>query len=88
MSSLIRELFVWTAATLATWAISWSVTRPEACQDVPTCSKQLQSYPGLNPILPEVESCVSNNLIDQLIDKMGGTRSESDIFLENCCRLE
>ncbi|CAK8995015.1 unnamed protein product [Durusdinium trenchii] len=46
MTSLLQQLPVWAGATLATWAICWSVVAPEPCQDVPTCSKQLQTYPG------------------------------------------
>ena len=53
MATLIGQLPVWIGATLATWAICWSVIAPEACQDVPACSKHLKTYPGRalgNPI--------------------------------------
>eukprot|EP00434_Breviolum_minutum_P033991 symbB.v1.2.030081.t1/scaffold3353.1/size58589/1 len=46
MATLIGQLPVWIAATLATWAICWTVVSPEACQDSPACNKHLKTYPG------------------------------------------
>ncbi|CAK9076405.1 unnamed protein product [Durusdinium trenchii] len=46
MASLIGQLPVWIGATLATWAICWSVMSPEACQESSTCTKYLKTYPG------------------------------------------
>ena len=46
MATLIGQLPVWIGATLATWAICWTLVSPEACQDSPACAKHLKTYPG------------------------------------------
>ena len=56
MATLIGQLPVWIGATLATWAVCWTLVSPEACQDSPACAKHLKTYPG-DTTLFHVFSC-------------------------------
>ncbi|CAE7253419.1 unnamed protein product [Symbiodinium pilosum] len=45
-ATLLNQLPVWIAATLATWLVCWLVVSPVSCHEVPACSRHLKTYPG------------------------------------------
>mmetsp|Transcript_43374 Transcript_43374/g.101230 ORF Transcript_43374/g.101230 Transcript_43374/m.101230 type:complete len:767 (-) Transcript_43374:126-2426(-) len=45
-ATLLNQLPVWVAATLATWLVCWLVVSPVSCHEVPACTRHLKTYPG------------------------------------------